>query len=598
MAPSWSALVNRVIANFDMPSDNITNWKFYPGSEFPGARGSLGESTGPDGSKAGSLAYNLGCSTVVDALPNPACGRYVSMDLSLGTPIDTSGLTQPTIGLWVRNAQGIARPTLRVTDSTRQVLQFSMQLRTLEQPGAGEWQYIETPIASSTSFFNGAADGVLHPPIKAISVMNGDLPLAYAPGTMEVDNLQLLSAPSTRFDLQTNAPLSNKVFPSTYVGHIGVTVHTYTTAALDKIAAAGIKVIRKDLCWACVEVNGKMSFSQYDTVMADLAARGMSVLWILDYGHPNHGGATPQTDADRAAYAAFAKAAATKYKSARVTGYEVWNEPNLAAYWPNPDANAYGALFNVTQAAIRSVDSSANVVTAGIAGIDYNYIYKMVGSRQVFGATAVGLHPYRRNAPESYAADVQPLLKVLRTGGMGAGVWDTEWGYSSYGDFDAKVYGNGADPRAQRRQGQLALRKVLTNIALNTPVSVLYSLMDSGTNATDREQNFGLLRSDGADKPAIVGLRSLYAAQNNRVLKGFLPEVPPNLHVLRWDGSADQAFVIWTDRTNGSYSVTLPAKTGSVKLWDGTAITPALSGTQKLITVSESDGPVFVTVGQ
>lgn len=599
MAPSWSATVNKPISAFDTSTDNYTAWRFYPGSEFPGAKGSLGESTGVNNSRAASLAYDLGCGRTADAPLDAACGRYVSMDLAYwNAGIDTSALPQPTIGMWIRNAQGIARPTLRITDNTRQVLQFKVQLRTLEQPGAGDWQYVEVPISTSASFYNGAADGVLHPPIKGISVMNGDLPMAYTPGTMEVDNVHLLSKPSTSFELLPNAPLSSKVFPTTYVGRIGVSMRTYTTAALDKMAAAGIKLIRKDLCWACVEVKGQISFTRYDTMMADLAARGLSVLWILDYGHPDHGGATPLTDADRNAFAEYARQAAIKYKSAKVLGYEIWNEPNLPSYWPKPDAKAYGDLFHVTQAAIRSVNTSAAVVTGGISADDFTYLYKMVGSRQIYAATAVGLHAYRKNEPESYAADLQPLLKVLRTGGMGAGVWDTEWGYSAYGDIDAKVYGNGADPRAQRRQGVLTLRKVLTNIALNTPVSVLYNLMDSGTSATDREHNFGLLKADGADKPAIVGLRSLFAAQNNRILKGFLPEVPPNLHVLRWDGSGDQAFVVWTDRANGFYTVTLPAKTTSVKLWDGTVIAPTVTGPTRQITVNEGAGPVFVTVSQ
>lgn len=596
--PAWASSLNAMVATFDTPADNVSNWSFYPGSEFAGANGSLVEGVGLNNTKAGSLVYDLGCNRSTDGLPNTACGRYVSMDLRPSKPIDTSSISQPTIGLWIHNTQGTARPSIRITDSTNQVLQFKVQLRSIEQPAAGEWQYVEVPVASSSAYFNGANDGVLHSPIKAISVMNGDLPMAYVPGTMEVDNVQVLNAPSTQFTLKTNSQLSSTAFPSTYVGHIGVAVQTYTTAALDKAAAAGITLIRKDLCWACVEVNGNMSFSRYNTFMSDLAARGMSVLWILDYGHPDHGGSTPLTQGDQAAYAAFARQAALQYRSAAVAGYEIWNEPDIPAYWPSPDANAYANLFNTARTAIQSAAPGTKVVTGGIAGDDYTYLYNMVNTGKVSGASAIGIHPYRTVAPETFAADIQPLLRVTRNGGVNAALWDTEWGYSSYGDLDASVYGNGADPRALRRQGVLVLRKVLTNIALNTPVSVIYSLQDAGTNATDREQNFGLLTADGSDKPAILGLRSLYAAQNGRVLKGFLPDVPPNLHVLRWDGSTDQSFVVWTERINGAYSITLPSKTSSVKLWDGTVIMPTVSGGQKQITVTEANGPVFVTVSQ
>ncbi len=596
--PAWASSVNAMVATFDTPTDSVSNWSFYPGSEFAGASGSLVEGVGLNSSKAGSLVYDLGCGRVNDGLPNSACGRYVSMDLRPATPIDTSGVSQPAIGLWIRNTQGTARPSIRVTDSTRQVLQFKIQLRSIEQPAAGEWQYVEVPIASSSAYFNGANDGVLHPPIKTISVMNGDLPMAYVPGTVEVDNVQVLNAPSTQFTLKTNSQLSSTTFPSTYVGRVGVAVQTYTTAALDKAAAAGIKLIRKDLCWACVEVNGTISFSRYNTFMSDLASRGMSVLWILDYGHPDHGGNTPLTPADQAAYAEFARQAALQYRNAAVTGYEVWNEPDVSKYWVNPDPNAYANLFSTTLRAIRSAAPDSKVVTGGIAVDNYAYLYNMVNTGKVSGASAIGTHPYRTLAPETFAADVQPLLRVAGNGGVNANLWDTEWGYSSYGDLDANIYGNGSDPRALRRQGVLVLRKVLTNIALNTPVSVVYSLLDAGTNATDREQNFGLLTADGSDKPAIIGLRNLYAAQNGRVLKGFLPDVPPNLHALRWDGSTDQAFVVWTDRVNGAYTVNLPSKTSSVKLWDGTSLTPTLSGSQKQITVAETSGPVFVTVSR
>jgi hypothetical protein len=594
-SPSWASSPLITLANFDGAPDSYANWTFFPGTEFAGASGSVGEAAGHSSTKAGALNYDLGCNRTADGLPNSACGRYVAMELRFSGTINTSS-SQPAIGLWLRNAQGTARPTLRVTDSTKQVLQFQVPMRSLEQPAAGEWQYVEVPIASSKLFFSGAADGVLHPPIKSVAIMNGDLPMAYVPGSLEVDNVQLLNTPSTTFELKSNAPLSSKTFPSTYVGRIGVAVMNYTTAALDKAKAAGITLVRKDLCWSCVEVNGAFSFSRYNTFVSDIVARDMSVLWILDYGHPSHGGTAPRSNLDQAAFANFAKQAATTYKSNKVVGYEVWNEPNLGAYWPTPDANVYASLAQVTQAAIKSVNSTANVVTGGLAGVDLPFLHTMVSSGKLAGLTAFGVHPYRTTAPELYASDTVPLLRVLRNANLGAPMWDTESGYSSYGDVDATTYGNGADPRAQRRQGVLVLRKVMTHIALNTPISVIYNLLDSGTSATNREHNFGLLKYDGSDKPGIVGLRNLYAAQNGRVLKGFLPDVPPNLHVLRWDGTTDRAFAIWTDRLSGSYTVTLPTTVSSVTLWDGTVITPTVSGTRKTVTITEASGPVFVKI--
>jgi len=41
----------------------------------------------------------------------------------------------------------------------------------------------------------------------------------------------------------------------------------------------------------------------------------MSVLWILDYGHPDHGGGTPRTPQDVAAFGRFVEAAAAISKA-------------------------------------------------------------------------------------------------------------------------------------------------------------------------------------------------------------------------------------------------------------------------------------------
>jgi hypothetical protein len=220
----------------------------------------------------------------------------------------------------------------------------------------------------------------------------------------------------------------------------------------------------------------------------------------------------------------------------------------------------------------------------------------MLNSGKLTGINAIGLHPYRKVAPETFAAEVSPLQQMAANKGVTTTLWDTEWGYSSYGDFSADVYGDGHDPRALRRQGVLTLRKVLTHLALNTPVSIIFDSLDGGTSATEREHNFGLMTTTGADKPGIIGLRSLYSAQNGRVFKGFLPDVPPGLHVLRWDGTSDRAFALWTDTNDRKVTVQLPSTIKTVTRWDGSTVTPTVNGSTRTVVMSEADGPLFVTI--
>lgn len=598
--PSWTPTASRTIATFDNDADKVANWIFYPGSEFPGANGNLTETTGPTG-KAASLGYDLGCGTPTYATANPSCGRYVSASFKLPAPIDVASNEQPTISVDLRNLQGVARPSLRVVDGTGQSHQFPIALRTLEQPGGTNWRTIQVPVGTSTVHWEGPNDGVFRGPLKSVVVMSGDLPMAYPAGTLEIDNVALLKTPDNVFELKSNVPLSSTAYPSTYVGRIGVTVQNYTTAGLDKLKAAGITMVRKDLRWDGVENNrGVFSFSQYDTLTADLTARGMSVLWILDYGHPQHGGinGAPLTSADQSAYAEFARQAALRYKTQKVVGYEIWNEPNMVKRWPTPDPVAYANLVDKAARAIHLADPTAKVVTGGIADTDTSYLLKMLNTGKLSGVDAVGLHPYRKTAPETFAQDAVPLQQLVNNKGTAAVLWDTEWGYSSFEDIDAAVYGNGRDPRALRRQGILVLRKVLTQISLNSPVTVLYNLFDDGDSATEREHNFGLLTSTGADKPAMVGLRNLYAAQNGRVLKGLIPDVPPGLHVMRWDGTSDRAFALWTDGNTSKITVQLPSTVKTVTRWDGTTVQPTVSGSTRTVVIREVDGPLFVTINK
>ena len=111
-------------------------------------------------------------------------------------------------------------------------------------------------------------------------------------------------------DPQSQSVLSPPARPEP--GSIGVNVHRLRgNAALDSARDAGFRFARVDLLWERVERNGAYRFAAYGTLMNALETRGMGALWILDYGHPAHGGKVPR-DArrHRALFGRFAEAAA------------------------------------------------------------------------------------------------------------------------------------------------------------------------------------------------------------------------------------------------------------------------------------------------
>src|SRR5258707_9593204 len=70
---------------------------------------------------------------------------------------------------------------------------------------------------------------------------------------------------------------------------------------------------------------------------------------------------------DPADYARIVGDLVNRYKGMGVHVYEVWNEPNNAAFWPSgPDAREYTALLKAARPAIRAADPTAWVAMAGL----------------------------------------------------------------------------------------------------------------------------------------------------------------------------------------------------------------------------------------
>ena len=594
----WSQAPSTVLADFDRAPGHVARWSFSNGPEFSGAAGALNEVVGRSG-RGAKLSYDLGCGhDRWGTSKERSCGRYVAMTMALQPPLKVSEADKPTIAFDVRNVQASVAPALRVIDRTGQTLQFRLNSRPIENMSGQDWQHVQTPIGTSTLFFGGANDGVLHPPIKELSILAGDIPLPAPLGSLEVDNLAYLNSPDSIYRLTADAALSTQHFAPTYVGRVGVALSRSTShAALDKAVQVGLTVMRIDLHWQRVESKGKFDFSAYDSIAQELAKRNASVLWILCYGHTDHGGVVPLSDDDQAAFAEYARQSAAHFKGRNVVGYEIWNEPNWPQLWPKPDPIAYANLLSRTVKAIRSADPSATIVTGGVADTDHNYLIKMMDGNKAVGVNAIGVHPYRKTGFETFSTQTSVLKQLIQSQGLTVPIWNTESGYSSYGDIELAKYGNGHDPRARRRQGALVLRMVMTQLAMNMPLSVVYSMVDRDNDPLEREHNFGFLTSTGSDKPSILGMRTLYATQKGRVFKGFLPDVPPGLHVLRWDGRSDKVFALWNDASHGAQvRVNLPSKTSKITRWDGVSVVPNGPSPTSHLTLTEADGPVFVTL--
>ncbi len=299
-------------------------------------------------------------------------------------------------------------------------------------------------------------------------------------------------------------------------------------ANLDAIVAAGMTWVRADFFWDSIEQKpGQYSWTATDTFVQAAESRGLHILAIADYtpswartGPTNKYPPTNPND-----YATFVGALAQHYAPLGVSDWEIWNEPNNAAFWaPRADPLAYTRLLVPADAAIKHADPAANVVTGGlspavtngtnIAPLDFLTAMYADGAGGSFDS--VGYHPYSYPyAPmtaESWNTFYEtPVVHTLMAAhGDGAKqIWGTEIG------FPTGTNPNAVSPAVQATYISAAIAQ-WTSWSFHGPI-IFYTIRDSGTDPSDVDQNMGMLDHSGAPKLVYTAVRNALA----------LPQTPP-----------------------------------------------------------------------
>jgi hypothetical protein len=205
---------------------------------------------------------------------------------------------------------------------------------------------------------------------------------------------------------------------------------------LDTAVANGVESLRVEINWSQIQPYPDASavpagvrsqfqdaggvptrFAQLDPIVAGAAARGLSLLPVVEY--------TPRWDAirpgdpaspprDTAPYARFLTALIAHYGPSGsfwashpslhrmpIRMWQIWNEPHFTSYWSvRPFAPGYVKLLSAAHAAIKAADPGAKVVLAGLAEFSWRYleqIYRVPDAKAQFDVVAI--HPYTAQPP-------------------------------------------------------------------------------------------------------------------------------------------------------------------------------------------------------
>jgi hypothetical protein len=530
-------------------SATLQRWRFSSSAQGGAATGEIKAGPGHRGTGA-VLSYQLLCEA------RSSCDARVAAVWRPARPLPKR--RNPAISLWVRFPADVDL-FLAVTDSRGQTLQFPIGT-SLERIEPGEWQYVVTPLSTRSGGDQGRRiKKELNGQIVEIAVSAGARDRQSVQGSVSFDDVRWRDSQEI-FQVGAAVGANGRTAQSMELERrLGVNIHVLgDNRALDRAHAVGFGFVRMDLLWSNVERGGRYRFFGYDALLRSLEVRGMGALLILDYGHPNHGGSTPRAPADVAAFGRFAEAAAAHFKGRNVR-YEIWNEPDTSQFWtPAPNASEYTALLREAVAGILRADPGAKISSGGVSRFDEQFLREAITPDLSGQLSAIAVHPYPKTGPETIVPDLVFLRdKVARRAGPHLEIWDTEWGYSSSASSEG-VHPNGHDPASRMRQAELAVREILTVVAVDLPLAVWYDLRDDGPDGANPEQNYGLLDSEGEEKPAMQAIRRLLASVRGYKYAGLIQETPAGMHAMRFEGTADTKIIVWTDQAGVPQTVEYP----------------------------------------
>jgi hypothetical protein len=368
----------------------------------------------------------------------------------------------------------------------------------------------------------------------------------------------------------------------------GVSTHfgeAWDPASIPLIDEAGIGNTRDELYWSNIETQaGVYTYpAQYDTYMSSLQRHGLTPLIIADYGNPLYdGGNAPTSVAGRQAYASYIVHLLQHYP--QLHEIEIWNEYNIGSGGSDSSPADYFAMLQVAYAAIKAVRPDVTVVGAVTSGVPLTWLAQLFQLGGLKYMDAVSIHPYAYPSPpeglDSEVGQVESLIKQ-NNGGKPMPVWITEDGWPT------NTGSGGVD---ESTQAQYLVRAAVLALAGGASRFFWYDFMNDGTDPTDNEDNFGIIRNAddpmGAytPKPAYVAYAVLARELAGAQLVGEEPQSDSDLYSVRFNRGGTPVRVLWS--ADGSKDLTI-ASSSPLTVVDS-------MGNQR--TLEPRDGDVYLTV--
>lgn len=353
-------------------------------------------------------------------------------------------------------------------------------------------------------------------PANGTVTLNSNGTFTYTPKTnfTGLDTFTYVATANSQTSAAATVTIGIITPPRPVVGTMGVTwwaglTQTQINQELEAAKSAGAISMRIDISWYAVgATKGTYNFSMIDPIVQDVVDAGLIPLAMI-YDTPTwlSGSTNPHTPPANATqdqqFAQFAAATAQRYAGI-IQYYEVWNEENIPAFWTSPNAANYTKLLQATYTAIKAVDPNDFVVAGGLSpdssGIaPTTFVTKMyaAGAKGYFDALAY--HWYAFPSLPTMTPLAQIYSVMVANGDAAKQIWITEAGAPT-------GTAPGAVSQAVQAQTVLTMLNDAASYGYIGPL-FFFTIMDTGTDTTDINDNYGLVTVGDVPKQAYCVLQ-------------------------------------------------------------------------------------------
>ncbi|MBN1586582.1 MAG: hypothetical protein JW937_04030 [Candidatus Omnitrophica bacterium] len=362
------------------------------------------------------------------------------------------------------------------------------------------------------------------------------------------------------------------------------------------IAQSGVAWVRQGLRQDRIErQEGEYTWSLVDQGLNAAESAGLRVMGSFlggtRWAQPSDG-----TAESGKAFVRFVEAAVSRYGD-RIAAWEIWNEPDLEAFWSPINPTRYAATLRAAAQTLRRHQPETLIVSGGLARGNFWFLDKLYKENALQSLVdVIGLHPYVKR-PEKQGKEPGVIQRIKqaelwteRAGDASRPFWLTELGWST-GELHRDIGKTLDEPT----QAAFLVRTFV--LALSRPQVeriFWFNFRDFGDLPESPAQSWGIVRFDLSAKPAYLALRNL-ATQLKDSNWEALDRSNASMRAYEFRGSVRNVWVVWAPE--GPATVKLPFGPGPVRVIDLMGNEEILNSEKDFLMGEIGPEPVFLISG-